>query len=78
MYYHKCDTWDNDTLKTMINHPSNCPIPLVSVSGIPGTEKLSAFLATQSSSLIDHGHLNLQDPFLSVTLVVNRDTKTDQ
>ena len=62
----------------MINHPSNYPIPLVSFSGIPGTEKLSAFLATQSSSLIDHGHLNLQDPFLNVTLVVNRDTKTDR
>ena len=53
--------WNNDEHQAIIDHPPDCPIPLMSVT-TPGEDQFSAFLASQSGSLIDDGstlHLSL-------------------
>ena len=63
--------WNDDAHQTVIGHPPDCPIPLMSVT-TPGENRFSAFLASQSASLIDNDNTSM------ISSDLNRDTTVDQ
>ena len=63
--------WENDEHEAIIDHPPDCPIPLMSVT-TPGENQFSAFLASQSASLIDNEALSYINPDLDRATAVDQ------
>ena len=63
--------WNDDAHEVAIDHPPDCPIPLMSLT-TPGENQFSAFLTSQSASMIDDGNISITNSAL------NRDTVADQ
>ena len=66
---------NDDKHRVLIEHPPDCKIPLMTVT-LPGTDEYTAFLASESSNIIDNASLQRSVTF-SNPLVIG-DTEAGQ
>ena len=69
--------WDHDSHKTLIDHPPDCPIPLMLVK-IPSVNQFSAFISEISPDLLDEEPITPQHSPSHNVLHGNGNTETDQ